>query len=279
MLPSRRQARVDTPTSREGDREQHFGVASRNKRNATSRLRGVMLLPLVSRAAICSARMSRDLPSELAALLAEHDPARCDLAWDAFVARYSKLLVMISREFGGSYDDVMDRYATTLERLREDDFRRLRAWRDDRRSALTTWLAVVTRRVCLDELRRRYGRSNRSDGPADIELRRQRRRLIDLITEELVPEIDTPDAHGTVAAAELSVRRGELRDHLSQCVNDLPAEDQLLLALRFRDERSAADIAPILGMQSPFHVYRRLTKIATRLREALRRRGVEDPVP
>ena len=223
--------------------------------------------------------MSRDVPPELAALLGESDPARRDTAWDGFVSRYSRLLLVICREFGGSHDDVLDRYAMTLERLREDDFRRLRAWRGDRRSALTTWLGIVARRVCLDELRRRYGRAARADGRADVALRRQRRRLVDLITEELIPDIDTPDAHGVIAAAELSVRRTELREHLDRCVNELGAEDQLILVLRFRDDRSAAEIAPVIGMPSAFHVYRRIGKIAARLREALRRRGVEDPVP
>ena len=223
--------------------------------------------------------MMRDLPSELATLLAESDPARREFAWDRFVARYSKLLLLISREFGGSHDDAMDRYAAILERLREDDFRRLRAWHADRRSALTTWLGVISRRVCVDELRRRYGRASASDGPEHVALRRERRRLADLITEELVPDIDSPDAHGNTAAAELAVRRAELRAHLDQCLSELAPNDRLLLALRFRDDRSAAEIAPLLGFPSPFHVYRRLSGLATQLRQALRRRGIEDPVP
>jgi RNA polymerase sigma factor (sigma-70 family) len=223
--------------------------------------------------------MSRDVPPELASLLAHHDPVRRDVAWDAFVARYSKLLLLIAREFGGSHDDAMDRYAVILERLREDDFRRLRVWEGDRRSAITTWLGVIARRVCLDELRRRYGRAGRGDGADDIAARRERRRLVDLVTEELVPDIDAPDAHGTVAAAELSLRRSELRVRLEQCVNELEPDDQLLLTLRFRDDRSAAEIAPIVGMPSAFHVYRRINKLASVLRNALRQRGVEDPVP
>ena len=136
----------------------------------------------------------------------------------------------------------------------------------------------MARRTCLDELRRRYGRARGSSVEA-LETRRQRRRLTDLVTEELIPEMDAADAHGTVAEAELAVRRAELRERLTQCLAELPGDDQLLLALRFRDERSAADIARILHVASPFHVYRRLTRLAATLREALRRRGVEDPVP
>ena len=151
--------------------------------------------------------MTGDVPSELASLLAARDDVARNVAWDAFVARYSRLLLVIAREYGGVHDDVMDRYAVILERLRDDDFRRLRVWTNDRRSALTTWLGVVARRTCLDELRRRYGRARGSSVEA-LETRRQRRRLTDLVTEELIPEMDAADAHGTVAEAELAVRRG-----------------------------------------------------------------------
>jgi RNA polymerase sigma factor (sigma-70 family) len=218
------------------------------------------------------------MPSELVDLLAARDPVQRDTAWDAFVARYSRLLLLIAREFGGSHDDAMDRYAAILARIREDEFRRLRVWEADRRSALTTWLGVVARRACLDELRRRYGRTG--NGSADgVELRRQRRRLTDMVTEELLPETDSADEHGTVAEAELAVRRADLRERLAQCVSELSAEDQLLLALRFGDDRPASDIARIVGLPTAFHVYRRLGRLASQLRESLRRRGVEDAVP
>jgi RNA polymerase sigma factor (sigma-70 family) len=151
-------------------------------------------------------------------------------------------------------------------------------WAADQRSALTTWLGVIARRASLDELRRRYGRQRESGG-GSADLRRQRRRLSDLVTEELLPEMDATDTHGTIASAELELRRAELRQRLDRCVRTLSADDQLLLALRFRDDKTAADIGRILGLPTAFHVYRRLDRLAARLREALRRQGVEDPVP
>lgn len=222
--------------------------------------------------------MSGDTPIELVRLLSAQDDAERDAAWDAFVARYSKLLLLISREYGGTHDDAMDRYAVVLARLREDDFRRLRVWAADQRSALTTWLGVIARRASLDELRRRYGRQRESGGES-ADLRRQRRRLSDLVTEDLLPEMDAADTHGAIASAELELRRSELRQRLDRCVRTLSADDQLLLALRFRDDKTAADIARILGLPTAFHVYRRLDRLAARLREGLRRQGVEDPVP
>jgi len=228
--------------------------------------------------------MNAGPPPELARLLAARDAAERDAAWDAFVARYSKLLLLIAREFGGTHDDAMDRYAVILARLREDDFQRLRVWAADQRSALTTWLGVIARRASLDELRRRYGRAREAsgdgaDGGDGKDLRRQRRRLADLITEELLPDIDTPDANGAIATAELDVRSAELQSRLEACVSALDPDDQLLLALRFRDDRTAADIARILHLPTAFHVYRRIDRLAARLRDALRRHGVEGPIP
>lgn len=222
--------------------------------------------------------MSRDIPPELLALLAARGVSERDAAWDAFIARYSRLLAMIAREYGGNHDDAMDRYAVILERLREDECRRLRAWTRDRRSALTTWLGVIARRACVDELRRVYGRA-RDGSDAEAELLRQRRRLADLVTTDLAPDLDIAEHQDTIVDAELTVRRAELRARLEQSVNELPPNDQLLLTLRFRDERTAADIAAILRFASPFHVYRQLERVAARLREAMRHRGVEDLVP
>ena len=222
--------------------------------------------------------MTGPIPPELATLLEARDEAERNAAWDAFVARYSRLLLVIAREPGGTHDDIMDRYTVTLARLRDDDFKRLRVWAADRRSAITTWLAVIARRAGLDEIRRRYGRHARDTATA-AEIRQQRRRLADLLTEDLLPELISSDALGTTETPEVELRRAELTQRLDRCVAELGAEDQLILALRFRDGRTADDIAHILGWPSVFHVYRRLTRIANQLRDNLRRLGVEDPVP
>jgi RNA polymerase sigma factor (sigma-70 family) len=222
--------------------------------------------------------MTGSIPPELATLLEARDDAERDVAWDAFVARYSKLLLVVAREHGGTHDDVMDRYTVTLSRLRDDDFHRLRVWAGDRRSAITTWLAVIARRAALDEIRRRYGRHG-GDSADTTEIRRQRRRLADLLTEDLLPELISSDALGTTETPELELRRAELMHRLDRCVAELSAEEQLLLVLRFRDARTADDIARILAWPSAFHVYRRLTRLANQLRDNLRRLGVEDPVP
>jgi DNA-directed RNA polymerase specialized sigma24 family protein len=88
--------------------------------------------------------MPHEVPAEPAALLAARDrPGQEEAAWGAFVRAHTRLLLHVARAFGGDYDAVMDRYAFILEKLRADDYRRLRSWAADRRSKLTTWLVIV----------------------------------------------------------------------------------------------------------------------------------------
>ncbi len=138
---------------------------------------------------------------------------------------------------------------------------------------MTTWLVVVTRRICLDLYRRRYGRPS-DDG--DAEPRRARRRLQDLLAEELdLHEPATDESEETDAP----LRHSELHDALQHALADLPPRDLLVLKLRFVDDLAAQEIARLLGFPSPFHVYRRLNALFAELRGALHRRGVESATP
>lgn len=55
-----------------------------------------------------------------------------------------------TRRFRGGHDAAMDRYAYMLAQLRCSDFTPLQCHAADGRSAFTTWLVVVARRLCLD---------------------------------------------------------------------------------------------------------------------------------
>lgn len=166
----------------------------------------------------------------------------------------------------------MDAYAFVLEALREDDCRRLRAYAPDGRTKFTTWLVVVTRRLALDHVRQRYGRS-RSDDDAQLAEQATRRRLEDLVAEEIDPD----QIAGASESPDASVRRSELRSALRAALEALAPADRLLLALRFEDERPVKDIARTLGFPSVFRVYRRLGVVLDLMRRTLARRGVEEP--
>jgi RNA polymerase sigma factor (sigma-70 family) len=219
------------------------------------------------------------LPPELVRLLdnAAHPGAQDD-AWAALVAKYSRLLITVAREVVVDRDATMDAYAFVLGRLREDDCRRLRGFVADGRSSFTTWLVVVARRMCVDHYRQRYGRTSRAIGDPSLArgARLSRRRLFDLATVgiDLTTLIDAgaPDPDTALRTVQ--------RDRILACaIDNLEPSDRLLLKLRFEDDLSAREIASILRLPSPFHVYRRLATVCGSLRRMLVARGVEDAVP
>jgi RNA polymerase sigma factor (sigma-70 family) len=191
--------------------------------------------------------------------------------WAAFVAEHSRLLLNAARSVTSDHDAAMDGYTYILEQLREDDYRRLRAFVPDGRSRFTTWLVVVARRLCLDHRRQRYGRV-RDDDPAAAMATRQR--LLDFVTEK-----DPDEIASTSVDPEQSLQLHELHDVLEAALARLDPADRLLLKLRFEDELPAREIAAVLRLPTLFHVYRRLNALLPELRAALRKRGVEDPEP
>ena len=218
-------------------------------------------------------RSADALPPSLARLL------RGDAgAWQAFLAEYSSLLMHVARSTSSGHDTAMDAFAFLLDQLRDQDYRRLRIYAGKEGTRFSTWLLVVAQRLCVDFHRRRYGRAQ---GPpersekARLE-RATRRRLVDLAAEEI--ELDSL-ADRTAGTPESDLRLGELRRALADALEAMEPADRVLLAMRFDDGRSAAEIARALGFATPFHVYRRLSHLLTQLRARLRSRGIHDAAP
>jgi RNA polymerase sigma factor (sigma-70 family) len=204
-------------------------------------------------------------------LLHVDDGQTLDRAWSEFVEEYGRLILYVARAQGGQHDDVMDRYTYVLEQLRRDDFRRLRGYVSDGRGKFTTWLVVVIRRLCMDELRSRYGRER--GGKAEAQ--RQRRELADLVGAE----VDVDLIAGAGAGPDEILQATELSDRLTAAVAELEPSDRLILRLRFQDEVPVSEIARALSLPSVFHVYRSLNRIYGQLRAALGESGVRDATP
>lgn len=220
--------------------------------------------------------MADAVPVELSRLFAPANAAARDSAWDGFTAAYSRLLLHTARSVTPDHDSAMDAYAYLLEQLGADDFKRLKAYSPDGRGKFTTWLVVVARRLCLDFLRHRYGRPRTtSDGPEDAASRAARRRLVDLVGTDTDPDAIATAEQDPATAAQ----RRDLERVLEAATAGLSARDRLLLKLRYEDDLSAREIAYVLGMPSPFHVYRRLNALLTDLRHGLHARGVDDSTP
>ena len=210
------------------------------------------------------------MPEELSRLLDAQDERAREAAWASFLERFSGLILYVARSRNRDHDAVMNCYAFVVDRLQRNACARLRSFTSNGRGEFSTWLIVVVRRLCVDYHRHRYGRPQGADG---MELRDARRQLTDLVADELAlamlpaPAEDAPDA--TLLRAESSAL-------LSNALESLTPSDRLVLRFRFEDNLSVPQIARLLGIASPFVVYRQLDNVLARLRRALQRAGVEN---
>jgi len=223
-----------------------------------------------------SGSASGSLPPELAELLAAGDEEQTERAWDRFLEAYHRLVLHTALRATRNRDAAMDGYSFVLEKLREDDFRRLRAFEGTGRAKFTTWMVVITRRMVLDHQRSRYGRQRGEETEATRDQLSARRRLADLVSDVVDIEA-TPDS--TAADPGLALRLAERRAALARALSELKPADQLLLNLRFVDGATGREIADLLGMPTPFHAYRRINVVLARLRTSLVSQGIDDAGP
>lgn len=210
---------------------------------------------------------------ELAELLSAGDEPSTNSAWSRFLSTYGDLLLRAARAVNRDHDATMDAYAHVLECLRSDDFARLRKFSGGDSDNLSRWLVVVSRRMCLDLHRHRYGRTRENTPERE---RIARKRLVDELWEKCDPaDLADPGANNP----EMDLRRGQLRAVLKETLDDLTPQEQLLIALRFDNQLSARRIAEILEFPTPFHVYRQLNGILRQIRGQLERGGFTDPEP
>jgi RNA polymerase sigma factor (sigma-70 family) len=217
--------------------------------------------------------MNGTIPIELGSLLAASNPTDREAAWENLIGRHTRLLLAVARSLGGDHDDAMERYSYILEKLREADFRRIRAYNSTAGATFSTWLTVTARHLCLDLHRARFGRQ-RPDHVSDrsTSLRATRRALSDLTEGDVSPDSIVDQSTG---ATDCNALRGDVDRLLAAELEKLTPRDRLLLTLRFEDDLPASRISAILGMPTPFHVYRRLNAILGQMRHALESRGIE----
>lgn len=214
-----------------------------------------------------------EYPAVLDRLLSRDPPS--DEAWAAFAREYTRLLLHVARSTSKDREEAMDAYAYLLERLSEDECRRLRAYTSRSNSKFTTWLVVVARRICVDHHRARYGRIRDDDSASEHARIGLRRRLADLNGG---PEFIDSIADESSSDGEAALDRAELSDEVKSLRASLDPADRLLIALRFDDGLSAAEIASLLHYPSQFHVYRRINALLDEMKTRLEARGWESAV-
>lgn len=88
-------------------------------------------------------------------------------SWDAFVARYARLIAAAVRRVAGQGSDIEDIVQDVFVRLCKDDFRLLRQF-DPKRAGISTWLTIIARSVAHDSFRRRRAPTQTLDDTPEI---------------------------------------------------------------------------------------------------------------
>jgi RNA polymerase sigma factor (sigma-70 family) len=94
----------------------------------------------------------------IASMLSALSSAERQLAWCAFLDRYSALIYHVVRSFDRDPDRSGDCFLFICEQLSANDSRRLRKFDLAGRASFSTWLCAVVRNLCLDWHRKEHGR-------------------------------------------------------------------------------------------------------------------------
>jgi DNA-directed RNA polymerase specialized sigma24 family protein len=81
--------------------------------------------------------------------------------WEAFLRRFSNLILKVIWQFEKDYDQAMDKYLYVCRKLAENSFAILRRFQQkhgDNPPQFTTWLTAVTHNLCIDAHRVTHGR-------------------------------------------------------------------------------------------------------------------------
>lgn len=81
-----------------------------------------------------------------------------DETWGTFLDEQASLILQVVHIFERDEDQVQDCFLFVCERLRRDDMRRIRRFREAGTASFATWLRAVVRNLCLDWRRHRDGR-------------------------------------------------------------------------------------------------------------------------
>lgn len=149
-------------------------------------------------------------------------------AWDSFMQRYDRLIratiVNSGARWGAGRNEKDDIVGHVYEKLLENDYRRLSAWRQ--RSSFSTYLVQVSKNLCFDYLRAH---------------RRRMERQIQMNEEEIQHCIEQSARQAKDAAS------GEKLERLQAAIDKLPPKQALIMVLRL-EGKSLRAIAKVLKL-------------------------------
>ena len=176
-------------------------------------------------------------------------------SWQQFILDYSVFIYSAAVRYTIDEDEKTTVYLQILEKLRENDFEKLRRFAFQ--SSLSTWLTAVSRNMTIDFLRSKYGR----------DFRLKKIKLIPLADFD-GPADPTPDRQPEAAYRNRERERiqEKILAELKTTLKDLEAREALLIqlvyfkGLRIRDAGQALKIGPAYKF-----LQRTLRKIKDRL--------------
>jgi RNA polymerase sigma factor (sigma-70 family) len=218
-------------------------------------------------------------PDELTELLKASAPDESDRRWQRFLAKYSRLILAVCHKKLHWEDGAMDGYVFVIDRLRADDFARLRKYSPCPGCKFETWLTTVAGRLCIDCWRehdkiKRPPKGEDANSPAAIKRKEEQaliRRLVHLLAKDL-DVIEPPMSEE--ASAEDQLVREELVAALAACIAAQAPRERLLIKLRFIDGATAAEVAKLMKFQTQWHVFRAERATLAALRACLASKGI-----
>jgi RNA polymerase sigma factor (sigma-70 family) len=91
-------------------------------------------------------------------LLEELSSARASPAWTQFLQVFSSTIVAVVRQYEHAEQGLEDGFLFVCEKLSDNQFRRLTAWKEQEGVAFAGWLRAVVSRLCVDWYRKQHGR-------------------------------------------------------------------------------------------------------------------------
>ena len=170
--------------------------------------------------------------------------------WEAFVLHYSALVYHTIKKTFSLYhteprtEQIEDLYQDFFLCILRDDFKKLRQFKGDRGCSLASWLRIVATRLTIDFLRR--------GEPTHVAATK----------DSASNQPDPPD----------SLIDREYERFLFEALQSLPARDQLLVDLCYRQSVPPQEIAGILKISVPAF-YTQKSRILAKFRELFSKTG------
>jgi RNA polymerase sigma factor (sigma-70 family) len=176
--------------------------------------------------------------------LASADPQS---AWEEFLQTHGAVLLRVVRLFENDADRVSDAFVFVCEHLAAGRFRRLCKFRPGGEARFSTWLAAVTRNLCIDWHRRECGRHRVFRSVARLSAFDQQ--VFRLVFQQRCPVLH---ALAVLRGAAPGTREEEVEESVARIQSSLsPRQVWLLTLSRDRPDNLGIDDAPAECERAP----------------------------